>query len=64
MSSLVAQRYVNESNNMVLVGDAAHAFPPAGGFGMNSGLQDSHNLAWRLALLLRSSNQSYGQVYS
>lgn len=55
MSSLVAQRYVNKSNNMVLVGDAAHAFPPAGGFGMNTGLQDSHNLAWRLALLLRSS---------
>jgi len=56
MSSLVAQSYVNKSNNMVLVGDAAHAFPPAGGFGMNTGLQDSHNLAWRLALLLRSSN--------
>lgn len=56
MSSLVAQSYLNKSNNMVLVGDAAHAFPPAGGFGMNSGLQDAQNLAWRLAFLLRSSN--------
>ena len=56
MSSLVAQRYVNETNNLALVGDAAHAFPPAGGFGMNTGLQDSHNLAWRLALLLQSPN--------
>jgi hypothetical protein len=32
-----------------LVGDAAHRFPPAGGFGMNTGLQDAHNLAWKLA---------------
>jgi len=56
MSSLVAQRYVNKSNNMILVGDAAHAFPPAGGFGMNTGLQDAHNLAWRLAFLLQHSS--------
>lgn len=34
-----------------LVGDAAHRFPPAGGFGMNTGLQDAHNLAWKLALV-------------
>ncbi|KAL7526198.1 hypothetical protein ACHAXR_001372 [Thalassiosira sp. AJA248-18] len=52
MSSLVAQRYLNDSKNVMLVGDAAHAFPPAGGFGMNTGLQDAHNIAWRLALLL------------
>lgn len=58
MSSLVAELYVNKSNNLVLVGDAAHAFPPAGGFGMNTGLQDVHNLAWRLALLLQNSNQN------
>lgn len=31
-----------------LVGDAAHQFPPMGGFGMNSGIQDAHNLAWKL----------------
>jgi 2-polyprenyl-6-methoxyphenol hydroxylase-like FAD-dependent oxidoreductase len=34
---------------VVLVGDAAHVFPPAGGFGMNTGLQDVHNLAWKIA---------------
>ena len=36
-----------------LVGDAAHRFPPTGGFGMNSGIQDAHNLAWKLAFVLR-----------
>lgn len=34
---------------MFLAGDAAHRFPPAGGFGMNTGIQDAHNLAWKLA---------------
>jgi hypothetical protein len=52
MTSLVADQYLNESKNMALIGDAAHAFPPAGGFGMNTGLQDAHNMAWRLALML------------
>jgi 2-polyprenyl-6-methoxyphenol hydroxylase-like FAD-dependent oxidoreductase len=36
--------------NVFLVGDAAHRFPPAGGFGMNTGIQDAHNLAWKLAM--------------
>jgi len=35
-----------------LVGDAAHRFPPHGGFGMNSGIQDSANLCWKLARVL------------
>jgi 2-polyprenyl-6-methoxyphenol hydroxylase-like FAD-dependent oxidoreductase len=37
---------------MFLIGDAAHRFPPNGGFGMNSGIQDAHNLAWKLKLVL------------
>jgi 2-polyprenyl-6-methoxyphenol hydroxylase-like FAD-dependent oxidoreductase len=36
-----------------LAGDAAHRLPPTGGFGMNSGIQDVHNLAWKLAFVLR-----------
>lgn len=38
---------------VLLVGDAAHRFPPTGGFGLNSGVQDAHNLAWKLAYVLR-----------
>jgi 2-polyprenyl-6-methoxyphenol hydroxylase-like FAD-dependent oxidoreductase len=36
-----------------LAGDAAHVHSPAGGQGMNTGLQDAHNLAWKLALVHR-----------
>ncbi|QFZ17836.1 FAD-dependent monooxygenase [Saccharothrix syringae] len=35
-----------------LVGDAAHAHSPAGGQGLNTGLQDAHNLAWKLAAVV------------
>lgn len=38
--------------DVFLVGDAAHQFPPMGGFGMNSGIQDAHNLAWKLDAVL------------
>lgn len=36
-----------------LAGDAAHIHSLIGGQGMNTGIQDSHNLAWKLALVLR-----------
>lgn len=31
-----------------VVGDAAHAFPPTGGLGVNTGIADAHNLAWKI----------------
>ena len=37
-----------------LAGDAAHVHSPAGGQGMNTGMQDAINLAWKLALVARS----------
>lgn len=36
-----------------VAGDAAHVHTPAGGQGMNTGIQDAYNLAWKLALVLR-----------
>ncbi|HYO30365.1 MAG TPA: FAD-dependent monooxygenase, partial [Thermomicrobiales bacterium] len=41
------------SGPVFLAGDAAHAVPPTGGFGANLGIQDAHNLAWKLAAVLR-----------
>eukprot|EP00934_Nitzschia_sp_Nitz4_P004518 Nitzschia sp. Nitz4//scaffold107_size73032//53955//55772//NITZ4_005768-RA/size73032-processed-gene-0.130-mRNA-1//-1//CDS//3329532617//4508//frame0 len=46
MGSLVANSYAKD--NVYLIGDAAHVFPPAGGFGMNTGIQDAAGLAWRI----------------
>jgi len=36
-------------DRVLLAGDAAHVHSPAGGLGMNGGIQDAHNLAWKLA---------------
>jgi len=38
-----------------LAGDAAHVHSPAGGQGMNTGIQDAYNLGWKLALVLRGA---------
>jgi 2-polyprenyl-6-methoxyphenol hydroxylase-like FAD-dependent oxidoreductase len=46
----VATRYSDD--RVFLVGDAAHVVPPNGGFGGNTGIQDAHNLAWKLALVV------------
>ncbi|RHY07481.1 hypothetical protein DYB36_004430 [Aphanomyces astaci] len=49
MTAQVAAQYADPNHQVFVVGDAAHQFPPAGGFGMNTGIQDAHNLAWKLA---------------
>ncbi len=44
-----------QSGRIFLAGDAAHTMPPTGGFGGNTGVQDAHNLAWKLALVVGGS---------
>jgi putative polyketide hydroxylase len=50
-SAHVAEQY--RHGRVFLAGDAAHEMPPTGGFGLNTGVQDVHNLAWKIALVLR-----------
>ncbi|WP_340683008.1 FAD-dependent monooxygenase [Amycolatopsis coloradensis] len=45
--ALVADNF--GTDRVFLAGDAAHLFTPNGGFGMNTGLDDAANLAWKLA---------------
>ncbi|MEY9863372.1 putative polyketide hydroxylase [Catenulispora sp. GAS73] len=47
VNAFVAERF--RSGRVLLAGDAAHAIPPAGGLGMNTGVADVHNLCWKLA---------------
>jgi 2-polyprenyl-6-methoxyphenol hydroxylase-like FAD-dependent oxidoreductase len=47
----VARRW--RSGSVFLAGDAAHRMTPAGGLGMNTGIQDGHNLAWKLAAVMQ-----------
>ena len=48
-----------------LAGDAAHIHTPAGGQGMNTGIQDAYNLAWKIAFVLRlSADTSLLETYN
>jgi 2,4-dichlorophenol 6-monooxygenase len=51
MTAQVADRYA--AGRVYLAGDSAHRFPPTGGLGMNTGIQDAHNLVWKLAAVER-----------
>jgi 2-polyprenyl-6-methoxyphenol hydroxylase-like FAD-dependent oxidoreductase len=49
--ALVAERF--GEGRVLLAGDAVHLFTPTGGFGMNTGIDDAANLAWKLAAMLQ-----------
>lgn len=53
VAGYVADRY--REGRVFLVGDTAHLMPPTGGFGGNTGIHDTYNLAWKLAAVLRGS---------
>jgi 2-polyprenyl-6-methoxyphenol hydroxylase-like FAD-dependent oxidoreductase len=46
-----------------LAGDAAHVHPPAGGQGLNTGVQDAYNLGWKLAHVIRGGPDSLLDTY-
>lgn len=51
ISMRLAGRY--REGNVFIAGDACHIHPPTGGQGMNTGIQDAYNLAWKLALVAK-----------
>ncbi|KAL1808211.1 hypothetical protein ACET3Z_025201 [Daucus carota] len=55
MHAEVSEKYLLHDNRVIIAGDAAHRFPPAGGFGMNTGIQDVHNLAWKIASVVQGT---------
>jgi putative polyketide hydroxylase len=56
LAAKIADRF--SRGRVFLVGDAAHQLPPnRGGYGANTGIEDAHNLAWKLAAVLAGSSQ-------
>lgn len=51
LEAVLADRY--QVGRVFLAGDAAHRHPPTTGLGLNTAVQDAHNLAWKLALVLQ-----------
>lgn len=55
LAALIADRF--SIDRVFLAGDAAHQLPPnRGGFGANTGIDDAHNLAWKLAAVLSGTS--------
>ncbi|KAI8711052.1 FAD-binding-3 domain-containing protein [Fusarium sp. LHS14.1] len=53
LASCTANRFASEGGRVLLAGDAAHIMPPTGALGGNTGCNDAHNLAWKLAHVVK-----------
>ena len=61
INARLAQRY--RMGRVLLAGDAAHVHPPTGGQGLNTSLQDSYNLGWKLAAALAGAPEGLIDTY-
>jgi len=61
MNARLAERY--QQGRVFLAGDAAHVHPPTGGQGLNTSLQDTYNLGWKLAAVLRGAPEALLATY-
>jgi FAD binding domain len=61
MNARLADRY--QLGRVLLAGDAAHTHPPTGGQGLNTSVQDSYNLGWKLAAVLGGAPEKLLATY-
>lgn len=61
MNARLAERY--RVGRIFLAGDAAHIHPPTGGQGLNTSIQDSYNLGWKLAAVLAGAGKALLDTY-
>jgi 2-polyprenyl-6-methoxyphenol hydroxylase-like FAD-dependent oxidoreductase len=61
MNARLADRY--RAGRVFLAGDAAHIHPPTGGQGLNTSVQDSYNLGWKLAAVLGGAPEELLATY-
>lgn len=61
MNARLAERY--RVGRVFLAGDAAHIHPPTGGQGLNTSVQDSYNLGWKLGAVLRGASEALLDSY-
>ncbi|MBY8914519.1 FAD-dependent oxidoreductase [Bacillus sp. YC2] len=57
----LAEHY--RSDKVFLAGDAAHVHTPAGGQGLNTGVQDAYNLGWKLGQVIKGAPESLLESY-
>lgn len=56
MKNVVSTKWYKD--NIFLIGDASHQYPPSGGYGLNMGIVDAFSLGWRLKYLLINQNNN------
>ena len=61
MNARLAERY--RDGRVFLAGDAAHTHPPTGGQGLNSSVQDTYNLGWKIAAVLCGAPEALLDTY-
>jgi 2,4-dichlorophenol 6-monooxygenase len=62
VGGVLADKY--QIGRVLLAGDAAHRHPPTTGLGLNTAIQDAHNLAWKLALVCRGiASEKFIETY-
>lgn len=55
MRNVYADKFIDTSKRVFIIGDSSHQYPPSGGFGLNHGVIDMYGLVWRIANADKSS---------